>query len=862
MKIKLVAICAVFSVNLISTAQIQGNGGIPKSIKTVTSSQLKTVQFPEPDIEALRAEDAVNDIEKTGPWRFGYNNDTWMNMENSGEWFDLANGGKVWMIRLNCQKALTVNLTFENLVIPEGNELYVYNEDKSFILGKFIDNHVYEGQLGTELIPGNVAIVEYYVAPENVAKPVSLMIDKVTHGYRTAQEFTEKAFGGSGNCNMNVNCPDGAAWEDQKRGVVMLVSGSNGFCTGSMINNTANDGKPYVLSANHCYGSGGVASWVFRFNWESATCSNPGSSPTFQSLSGAVLRSRRSPTDFLLVEITGGLQGGTVPASYNTYFSGWDNSGTPPTTTVGIHHPSGDIKKISFDDDPATAVQAMGSAEANSSWQVVWDRNTTTEGGSSGSPLFDQNHRIIGQLWGGSASCSQLTGPDYYGRVSMSWEPSGSNSTNQLKHWLDPSNSGATVLDGYDPNAPTVSDDAGIQSVTEPTGNYCETTITPSVVLKNYGTNNLTSANILYESTGVSQQTYNWTGTLAPGASTTVILPTMTVNSGNSTFTVQTSQPNGVSDNNTANDLKVSSFTATANAFPLTVTINTDCYAYETYWRIIDAASTVVLSGGNQTVQLPGGTQNGNNNGAGVYSNATTYTVESCLAEGCYTFEIYDDYGDGMSHPSTWTCSASNVGYNISDANSTLITMSTASFGNSASHDFCLGSASPCSSPSPLTASATSTISSGSNGTAGVTAAGGVSPYTYSWTGPNSYASSNQNISGLIPGTYNVVVTDNCGATTSTSILVDSSVGIDDVKNHSFVVYPNPNSGHFTIEFAQSLNEEYTISVMDLTGRVIYKTSDTKLKKAVNLNEFAAGKYILNVMTATSSKNQSLMIKY
>ncbi len=859
MKIKLVTICAFLSLGISAMAQIQGNGGVPKS-KTIALNQLKTVSFAEPDVHALRAEDAINDSEKSGPWRFGYNNDAWLNMQNSGEWYDLPNGGKAWMIRLECRKAMTVNLTFENLVIPEGNEVYVYNEDKSFILGKFTNNHIYEGQLGTELIPGSTAIVEYYVAPGNIGKPASLTIDKVTHGYRTAEEYVEKAFGGSGNCNMNVNCPDGAAWDDQKRGVVMLVSGSNGFCTGSMINNTANDGKPYVLTANHCYSN--PANWIFRFNWESATCANPGSSPGFQSLSGAVLRARRTPTDFCLVEITGGLEAGTVPASYNTYFSGWDNSGDVPSTTVGIHHPSGDIKKIAFDDHPATAVQAMGSSEANSSWQVQWDRNTTTEGGSSGSPLFDQNHRIIGQLWGGQASCSNLNGPDYYGRVSVSWNPSGSNSTNQLKYWLDPSDSGVSVLDGYDPNASIVENDAGIQSVAQPMGTYCETTITPSVVLKNYGTNNLTSVSILYEATGVAQQTFNWTGNLAQGATATVALPAMTVNSGTSTFTVQTAQPNGVADNNTANDLKVSSFTATANALPVTVTINTDCYGYETFWRILDGSSAVVLSGGNQTVQLPGGTQNADDNGTGAYGDATTYTVESCLAEGCYTFEIYDDYGDGMTSTSGWGCSASNAGYTISDESSVLVTMTTASFGSGTAHSFCLGGATPCESSSPMTITTSSTASSGNNGTASGTASGGVPPYTYSWSGPSGFSSTGQTISGLAPGNYTVTVTDDCGTITSSAVIVESSVGIDGADDQDFMVYPNPNAGRFTIEFVQDLNEEYTISVMDLTGRVIYKTTDTKLKKTISLEGFATGKYILNVTTPTASKNQSLLIKY
>ncbi len=439
-----------FSIILAGTTSFaqQGDGGFPKGIElknALTSIDART--FIEPNIEALRAEDAINDPQKTGPWRFGFNNEVDLSMTNSGTWSSLPDGGLIWQLRLECQNALTVNLTLDNVVIPEGNELFVYNEDKSFILGSFIDYHLYKGELGTELIPGETAIIEYYVAPENVELNRSLHINRVTHGYRTAAEFTEKAFGSSGNCNMNANCPDGDPWEFQKRSAVMLVSGSSGFCSGALINNTENDGKPYVLTANHCYSN--PASWTFRFNWQSDGCNNPGSSPSFVSLSGATLRARRTPSDMCLVEITGGLVGGTVPASYNAYLSGWNNLDVAPDSTVCIHHPAGDIKKISFDDAPAISVQAMGSSEANSSWEVHWDRNTTTEGGSSGSPLFDQDHRIIGQLWGGGASCFNLNAPDFYGKVSSSWEPSGSTNSEQLKHWLDPNNTGVGFIDGY-----------------------------------------------------------------------------------------------------------------------------------------------------------------------------------------------------------------------------------------------------------------------------------------------------------------------------------------------------------------------------------------------------------------------------
>jgi len=546
----------------VSFAQ-QGDGGTPKGFKFGADIRdIDAYQHPSPDIEALRAEDAVNDKSGTTFWRFGYHHTTNYTLLNSGTWTHLPDGGKIWQLRIISDGALTINLMFKDSKIPEGCELYVYNPEKTFVLGKFTQNHLVDGQLGTELVPGNAVIVEYYV-PANVSDVGSLDLYKVSHGYRTSEEYSEKAFGSSGSCNMNVNCPDGAPWSNQKRGAIMLATSNasgSGFCSGSLINNTQNDGKPYVLTANHCSQGANFATWFFRFNWESATCAN-GSNPSSTSISGSVLRARRTPSDFCLVEITGGLVGGTIPASINGYFTGWNNSNTAPTSSISIHHPAGDIKKISFDDAAASAVQAMGSSEAASSWAIEWDRNTTTEGGSSGSPLFDQNGRIIGQLWGGGASCSNLSSPDYYGRVYNSWNPSGSNSTNQLKYWLDPNNTGVTTIDGYDPNATAYALDAQLLSVSSPTaGITCNTNFTPQVTIKNNGTTTLTQVSIKYRIDNGTDVNYNWTGSLATGATANIALAPFTANAGNHTFKTFVSMPNAGTDQNNANDTSVVAF--------------------------------------------------------------------------------------------------------------------------------------------------------------------------------------------------------------------------------------------------------------------------------------------------------------
>jgi lysyl endopeptidase len=655
----------------------QGDGGNPKGFKLELSQKnVETRFFNQPDIAALRAEDALVDGTGTAPWRFGHNHYTNLNLDNSGNWFSLPNGDKIWALRLFCDKAQTINLSFINTHIPEGNELYVYSENRHFLLGKFTEKHLYKGELGTELVPGQAVIIEYYVPKANLAQHRGMVqINTVTHGYRSADEYALKAFGSSGACNMNVNCPDGGEWLAQRNSAVMLVSGSNGFCSGALINNTMNDGKPYVLTANHC--GTNPTNWVFRFNWQADGCANPASSPSFESLSGAVLRSSRQPSDFALVEITGGLEGGTIPGSFNAFFAGWNNSNTPPTRSVSIHHPAGDIKKIAFDDNPAIAVQEMGSSEPNSSWQVVWDRNTTTEGGSSGSPLFDQNKRIIGQLWGGGASCTNLSAPDFYGRLHNSWEPAGSNSTNQLKFWLDPSGTGVEFIDGISAGVPQNELDGALGSPVGVSGNICGGTINPGFNLVNLGASTMTSANITYNFNGGASEAINWTGSLATFESEFIALPETTFPTGTHTFTAAIAQVNGNVDDNTTNNTINSTFNTVVDGADVIMNIQMDCYASEVSWVLKNSAGVTVFSSSPYQDN---------------FFSPQLIAYEWCLAEDCYELTINDSFGDGIAGGG-WCATTGFVNVNENGAVLTQLPQSQANFGSSVALNFCTAGA-------------------------------------------------------------------------------------------------------------------------------------------------------------------------
>lgn len=429
---------------LTGRAQIS-QGGLPLSSQNpeLLKNTLGFEIMPKVDIDKLKAEDASNDLNKEIPWRFGENIEVDYDMHNSGVWDILPQGGKIWRLGIKSAGAISINLTFDNYLLPPGARLFVYNQDKSDLIGAFTDFNNQESRVfATTLIRGDQIVVEYY-EPADPAFPGQLHLNRVTHGYRSAYEYA-KAFGTSGSCNNNVNCPEALGWENDIRSVCMLVTGGSGFCSGAVVNNTNEDGIPYVLTANHCYSD--PASWVFWFNWQSPTCTNPASSPSYNSISGATLKARLTDSDFCLVQMSS-----TPPQPYNVYYAGWNREDAAASSGASIHHPDGDIKKISYSNTSYISSNYNGSGLANSHWKVIWS-DGVTEPGSSGSPVFDQNHRLVGQLHGGPSSCTATDLWDFYGKFSMSWAQ-GTTSATRLKDWLDPGNISGLTLDGYDPYA-------------------------------------------------------------------------------------------------------------------------------------------------------------------------------------------------------------------------------------------------------------------------------------------------------------------------------------------------------------------------------------------------------------------------
>jgi trimeric autotransporter adhesin len=423
------------------------HGGKPFSYQSSLHSEVSDVQqMPSFSVQEMLNEDESNK-DKNIPYRFGKIFQVELGLSNSGTWETLENGDRLWKLGIESKGAYSINLTFSKYILPEGARLFIYNQDQSMHIGAFTnENNQKDGKLGTRPVQGGSIVIEYY-EPKKVAGEGQVTVGEVVHGYRNVffSQVADEAygFGGSGSCHINVVCTQGAAYTDHKNAVVLVVLGG-GLCSGALVNNTRQDGTPYVLTADHCFAAAtDVSTWVYVFDYESPGCATTTEGPTNNTVSGSVLRAHSAVSDFCLVELN------TRPlSSYNPYYAGWSRVNTAPLSGVGIHHPAGDVKKISTATTSLFATDWNGAGTINH-WEVSGWNSGSTEGGSSGSPFFDQNKRVIGQLHGGSSTpCPGSSKVSIYGGLWYSWDQCGSTADVRLQNWLDPTNTAVTTLNG------------------------------------------------------------------------------------------------------------------------------------------------------------------------------------------------------------------------------------------------------------------------------------------------------------------------------------------------------------------------------------------------------------------------------
>jgi len=269
---------------------------------------------------------------------------------------------------LKLSGAFSTSINFDKFYLPENTELFVYNENGKMVTGPVTETENNKnGIWGSWVYQGEVLIIEIKT-PIASMKKLILHSDNVAYGYKEIYKSIKVGgFGTSGPCNINVICPLGIGWEGERNSVSTILSANGGeFCTGSLIMNTCGTNIPYYLTANHCFNPNPDATgWRFAFQAWSTTCPNPGVNTNGVMYNGATLRARNAPSDFCLVELNQ-----TPPANSGLNYAGWSRSATPAQNATGIHHPSGDLMKISRANNPVTVASAFGTT--NQHWRATW----------------------------------------------------------------------------------------------------------------------------------------------------------------------------------------------------------------------------------------------------------------------------------------------------------------------------------------------------------------------------------------------------------------------------------------------------------------------------------------------------------
>lgn len=380
-----------------------------------------------------------------------------ISIDNAGTWESLPDGGTMWRVRVNSNNAHFMSFKFSQFHLPPGAELYFVSVYRDFQVGPFTERHNSPTQrFGSPVIAGDASVIELYLAEGSC--DVALTLESVSHGFRDAlrmgsfpyRQTPEAQERGKLSlvrkkpdrfaCQRDINCPEGAPYQDVKRAVAEGYDGTY-ICSGQLINNVREDNRYLYITAGHCGWNEDPPTMSFYWNYENTGCGTDDYPPwTYSTGCTNLYHIDTSTKDINLLE----LWGTDLEGTYNIYFMGWNRASSAPTMGAIISFPDDKPKQIAIDND--TIIDCASSTCDNgwgaNFWRIDSYEVGVTEGGSSGGGLLDQNNLLVGTLTGGvGTNCTNFYWDEFF-KLSVEWP--------NLQPYLDPDNTGAISIAGKD----------------------------------------------------------------------------------------------------------------------------------------------------------------------------------------------------------------------------------------------------------------------------------------------------------------------------------------------------------------------------------------------------------------------------
>lgn len=471
---------------------------------TLLSAQLATSHVPQRFAETLRSSFQAKKVaisppaekriaqalalqEETSVFRtltVGIPIETALTPENSGSLRYEEDGSITWQLYLEVAGASSLQLFFDRFNLPLGGKLFILSPEGKLLKGAYTElNNTSLEALAIAPIRGDKLLL-HYEGPSGYTRLPELSLKSVGYSFWEMPGFQylhpgmgqynrgEPWFMGDYSCSPNVVAKP--EWTSQAHSQVLMIVRGSVVCSGSLINNTNQDGTAYILTASHCLNrnfkeKGNMAyiresarQTVFFFNFRSPLAEQLVRGCEEQSLSGAEVVAYDEETDMCLLRIVGVdpnpryQKSGGIPASFLPYFSGWNAEEAPQGGYTNLHHPTASTTRYNYCD--TASLELIDLAVPTMTWQGVhlqiprWHVGTTA-GGSSGSPLYDREGLVIGALSGGQSTCDRPV-RDYFYSINKAFDlKEGLPEEKRLAPWLAPQ-SKATKLSGYAPYAP------------------------------------------------------------------------------------------------------------------------------------------------------------------------------------------------------------------------------------------------------------------------------------------------------------------------------------------------------------------------------------------------------------------------